>query len=73
MSTQTEKDNKEIICKIMKIQLIADVSSVTSKPGDKSVCSAYTSIIVFLEIKIKSEGVIWINARETEFHTLRGL
>lgn len=72
MSTQAEKDNKELICKIMKIQLIADVSSVTSKPGDKSICSAYTSI-VFSEIKIKSEGVIQINARETEFHTLRGL
>lgn len=31
MSTQTENDNKKIISKIMKIQLISDVSSVTRK------------------------------------------
>lgn len=31
MSIQTENDNQKIICEIMKMKLISDISSVTGK------------------------------------------
>lgn len=51
MSTQTENDSIKIICKILKIQLITEFLLEKERSGDKSICSTYTSIIVFFREK----------------------
>lgn len=52
IGTQTENDNKKIICKIIKIQLISDdVSSVTRKGRRQQ-----NSITVFSGEKFMNEG-----------------
>lgn len=55
MSTQIENDNKKIISKIMQIQLISNVSSITVSPEDNSLCSMCMGIMLLSGERLRSE------------------